>query len=309
MPFIVWTVLIALAGGACGAEVPSGRYSCVPGDAKECPDGWVCRTDAVDGNYRCFSTAGASYCGDGTQDPGEECDGRDLGGMSCVDLGYPTGVLHCASDCSFNTAGCIPSLCGNGVLEGDEECDGDSTDGRSCAELGGAAGTPSCDLACKWDPSECAVRSTCGDSVLDVGEACDGSDLGAHTCGAEGFAGGEISCNTNCTLNTSACTLPFCGDGVAQAALLTYEECDGDDLRGLTCADFGLTGTDLGCYADCRFDLSACAAPETCGNDLRQGFEQCDGADLGGQSCSSLGYASGALDCHPNCVWDFSGCR
>ncbi|HYB99566.1 MAG TPA: DUF1554 domain-containing protein [Candidatus Limnocylindrales bacterium] len=45
-------------------------------------------------------------CNGDSIDPGEECDGADLGGRSCLSLGYFGGSLACNGDCSFNTAGC-----------------------------------------------------------------------------------------------------------------------------------------------------------------------------------------------------------
>lgn len=45
-------------------------------------------------------------CGDGMRGAGEACDGLDLGGQSCVDFGFPGGVLACAADCSIDTSSC-----------------------------------------------------------------------------------------------------------------------------------------------------------------------------------------------------------
>jgi len=49
---------------------------------------------------------GGAYCGDGNIDAGEQCDGSNLGGKTCVDLGYDSGTLACSSDCTFDTSGC-----------------------------------------------------------------------------------------------------------------------------------------------------------------------------------------------------------
>lgn len=46
-----------------------------------------------------------------------------------------------------------------------------------------------------------------------------------------------------------------CGDDVLADA---FEECDGDELAGTRCTDFGWEGGTLGCGDDCRFDLSEC---------------------------------------------------
>ena len=50
----------------------------------------------------------SSSCGDGVLQPGEECDGMNLGGMTCQALGFGSGALACSSDCTFDTSGCTP---------------------------------------------------------------------------------------------------------------------------------------------------------------------------------------------------------
>ncbi len=47
-----------------------------------------------------------ALCGNGIRQPGEECDGNDLGGQTCVSLGYVGGTLSCKADCTFDTSGC-----------------------------------------------------------------------------------------------------------------------------------------------------------------------------------------------------------
>lgn len=59
-------------------------------------------------------TATVPGCGDGIIGPGEECDGGNLGGMSCSGLGYSGGVLSCTSACTLNTSQCSASSPGGG---------------------------------------------------------------------------------------------------------------------------------------------------------------------------------------------------
>jgi len=47
-----------------------------------------------------------SYCGDGTIEAGEDCDGTSLNDATCASLGFTGGVLACAPGCSFDTTGC-----------------------------------------------------------------------------------------------------------------------------------------------------------------------------------------------------------
>jgi hypothetical protein len=75
--------------------------------------------------------------------------------------------------------------------------------------------------------------------------------------------------------------------------------CDGEDLAGLSCADFGLVDGTLACNMDCTFDLSSCLG---CGNGVIEDNEVCDGADLGDATCMSLGHAGGELSCDNACT-------
>ena len=55
-------------------------------------------------------------CGNGTVDPGEDCDGIDLGGETCASQGFDSGTLLCSSACTFDTSGCVLATCGDGVV-------------------------------------------------------------------------------------------------------------------------------------------------------------------------------------------------
>lgn len=64
------------------------------------------------------SCGGGSCDNDGVKDAGEQCDGADLGGETCVSQGFAGGSLAC-SDCVFDTSGCVAvggsSVCDNKV--------------------------------------------------------------------------------------------------------------------------------------------------------------------------------------------------
>jgi cysteine-rich repeat protein len=91
-----------------------------------------------------------------------------------------------------------------------------------------------------------AGRGGEGTSRSDAGATSpvDGSMPPAREGGASGGAG----------------EAGFCGNGV----LDRDEFCDGDDLRGATCATFGFSSGELRCNAACNYDRSACVGVETC---------------------------------------------
>ena len=51
-------------------------------------------------------TAIVPGCGDGFIGSGEECDGLNLSGASCLSRGFGSGLLSCTSACTFNTLEC-----------------------------------------------------------------------------------------------------------------------------------------------------------------------------------------------------------
>jgi len=59
-----------------------------------------------------------SICGNGVVDSGEQCDGSNLNGQTCITQSFSGGTLSCNSNCTFNTSACanatLPSGGGGG---------------------------------------------------------------------------------------------------------------------------------------------------------------------------------------------------
>jgi len=158
----------------------------------------------------CGDDDSGEYCGNGQLETGEACDGADLGGLDCTDVGnYTGGILGCTSQCTFDTGMCTASLdCGNGTLEGTEDCDGANLNGQTCADLGAfTGGTLACAGDCTFDTGGCTGGGDCGNGTVDAGEDCDGADLDGQTCADVGnFSGGDLACYLGCTFDTTGCT-------------------------------------------------------------------------------------------------------
>ena len=77
-------------------------------------------------------TGGGAVCGNGVIEAGEDCDGDNLGGATCESLGNGSGVLFCASNCTYDTSECEtpgPPTCSDNFKNGDEtdiDCGGSS---------------------------------------------------------------------------------------------------------------------------------------------------------------------------------------
>ncbi len=98
----------------------------------------------------------------------------------------------------------------------------------------------------------------------------------------------------------------LCGNGVAEG----NENCDGDDVRGVTCLSLGHwdAGT-VRCHGDCSgLDTGECY-DSMCGDGALQGWaEDCDGTEPNDVTCATLGLGGGILSCGPLCRWDLSQC-
>ena len=154
-------------------------------------------------------------CGNEILDDGEDCDGSNLNGKTCVSLGYSGSGLACDAICELDVSGCDPAVtCGNGSVDLAEECDGADLGGDSCDSLGYYGTGLACDGTCHFDTSVCEANGRCGDGNLDVGhEQCDGADVGGQDCTAVNAGIGPLGCTAECLFDLSACVDPeVCDD-------------------------------------------------------------------------------------------------
>ncbi|KKS41490.1 MAG: hypothetical protein UV02_C0026G0004 [Candidatus Kuenenbacteria bacterium GW2011_GWA2_42_15] len=105
---------------------------------------------ALDGEVKLVNGIGASngvlfnvnFCGDGNIDAGEECDGSNVNGKTCADMGFAGGSLACSSTCKFDKSHC--SNAPNVVEIGSCSliCQGGNNPGKTCSSDVDCSGTP-----------------------------------------------------------------------------------------------------------------------------------------------------------------------
>jgi hypothetical protein len=59
-----------------------------------------------DVGIRCCDGACPVQCGDGLIGPGEQCDGTNFAGSTCLSLGFSGGTLLCSATCRLDTSSC-----------------------------------------------------------------------------------------------------------------------------------------------------------------------------------------------------------
>ena len=168
-------------GEACDDGNTVGGDGC-SGDCTRVELGWRCRVAGKPCSEACGIDAGSctdggatGVCGNGTVEPGEECDfGTDVSKPSYNGDGSYGG---CTSSCTWG------DYCGDGIINGQEVCD----DGPANGPLYGA---PGCTFAC-------TKASYCGDGIVDEGEACDLGPNNSGDCGA--------ACSRHCDYSAIIC--------------------------------------------------------------------------------------------------------
>jgi hypothetical protein len=255
------SVLIGMAAGVVlGAGCPAKNEPLPEG---ECGDGVLNRGEECDLGVdnsdilpdTCRTDCLKPYCGDHVIDTGEVCDSSDLGGRTCLDMGFLEGQLKCSDTCELDTAEC--STCGDGVVSGDERCDGADLAGATCAQVGFDGGQLGCTENCTFDVTACV--GGCGNGTAEAGEACDGADLDGESCADRGFSGGTLACGEACEFDFTGCT-GGCGNGVVEDG----EACDDandedyDGCSGCRCGD-GTFGAPV-LLSTCRWPLGASLA-------------------------------------------------
>ncbi len=181
-------------------------------------------------------------CGNDVRDSGEACDGTDLGDMSCGDLGYDLGTLHCAPNCAYDLSACCSDGC---AVQDDTRCVGDQVqacteqttgcldwqDDEDCATLSPAhvCDATSMDAQCVLD---------CVDGCTTAGQQrCDALDSAVQTCALQASGCLDWADTEDCTPAgpTAHCsydaTGPVCLPCRDECSIVGTRQCDGGWLQ------------------------------------------------------------------------------
>lgn len=153
-----------------------------------------------------------------------------------------------------------------------------------------------------------SAATPCGNELCPIGLTCVNDECvdTAVVTSCAGHADGDpcdLGAGGSGACAGGVCIVNHCGDGVING----NDQCDGSDLGGATCLDFGSPNpAGLACSSTCRLDPSGCSS--YCGDGVVDNGEQCDGTAFGNKSCVDYGYYGGMLACTSTCTVNLSGC-
>ena len=228
-----------------------------------------------------------SYCGNAQIDSGEQCDGTNLNGQTCISKGFTGGTLSCRN-CQFDTSGCTTTsnpFCGNGIINSGEQCDGTNFGSATCATEGFSGGgslycyPPGQQYQCLIDTFNCISGGVC----------TPGSTQSCGFCGTR-------TCQSNSQWGTCQ-NQGICNPGTSQSCSGGTQTCQSNCQWGScqgTCGD-----VQVSCGGTCT---NNCASTLCDSNPCNGCTNQC--VTCGGNPPDNYGQA---CNCNPNCPSNCGG--
>jgi len=140
------------------------------------------RIDTCSSSETCLEKSGSATCdancGNGSVDSGEDCDGTELGGSECTDLGYDGGDLGCSSSCTFDESSCCEdeayTQCYGGDVYYYDSCDDRGSKKEDCGTTSGCEDTSSTSAECTYEAIDnTSTPTSCGSDAYDIFTAVD----------------------------------------------------------------------------------------------------------------------------------------
>ncbi|MBL9101137.1 MAG: VCBS repeat-containing protein [Myxococcales bacterium] len=211
-------------------------------------------------------------CGDSTA---AVSDGNTAGGGSTGTGACMVGFAGCpCTDDGLCLSGleCVAGVCAddgvtgglNGTDTASASAGSGATSAASATDDGTSAGATS--ASASETASSASTSETASGTSAGVSDSADTSSEGGVSVSAGESSstgdGGTNSGTSSAGEGSSTGGGPVCGDGAAEGD----EACDGADLGGKTCDDFGFQYGALQCTPGCAHDASKCTNSAACGD-------------------------------------------
>ncbi len=224
-----------------------------------CGPGQTCEAGKCTGG----SAAQQSVCGNGVREVGEICDGADLGTHTCQSLGFVSGSLACAANCTLDASGCVSRTCTTAA-----GCPpGPGGNCRRAVCVSGTCGFVNDDTVLPADDGNPCATPVCANGVLSQTHAAAGTACGSGGMVCNG-SGGCVGCNTaadcpgtNTECRTKVCTNGTCSFSFTTASTPTSQQTAGDCRRNVCDGNGNIVSA--ADNADTPNDANPCTA-DTC---------------------------------------------
>ena len=269
----------------------------------------------------------ANTCGNGSVDPGEDCDDGAANGTagdgctaSCkFECNDPSADCAAAPACLVNVCSanhacmtapdmaqnnmscgsglvcangeCISATCGNGIVEANEECDFGSNNGPN------TGCEPDCKFSCTISPDSCDDGNPCNGSETCMAVTVSGQAGQKCTTGVSEANG--TACGSGNICVGGMCVAPTCGDGFIEG----QEQCDDGVLNG-TVGD----GCTMGCKYVCQNAAADCGTPPACQMWTCTAQHTCAAVADTGLNNMSCGTMTGYVCKNGSCVSSTASC-
>jgi hypothetical protein len=173
-------------------------------------------------------------CGNGTCDPGENCDNCSEDCGLCPSCGDGKCEASSGETCESCPQDCgVCATCGDGYCNGNETCETCAPDCGVCKSCGDGTCSPP-EEDCFTCPEDCGKCAGCGDGTCTPPETCASCPMDCGVCAVCGNGVCEKPYETcvNCPADCGACTPISC-------------------LEELGCAEKCLMPLNVTCVADC----------------------------------------------------------
>ena len=208
----------------------------------------------------------ADLCGNGVIDTGEQCDGDNVGELTCASLnqGFDGGQLACGNDCQFDVSGCLG--CDDACNPNDVRCNPGSSGIETCV-----TGPLGCTV---WENEPCPDGTPFCESIENtptcVADCVDLCELDVVRCnpdanGIETCVTGPLGCtvweNEPCLEATPVCedieNTPTCVTDCDDLCELDVVRCN-PDADGIETCVMGPLGCTVWENEPCLEEVPAC---------------------------------------------------